>query len=87
MYFAYKDSTRSPQLPPRIESRRDIANTDQTNVSPAGLRETASSDAMPPSEKIEESSPDAYLSKSEKPILPMTGKNSYCRFIPRTDLF
>lgn len=78
LYFADKDSIRSPQLPPPVESRRDIANTDQTDVSPAGLRETTSSDAMPPSEKIQESSPDAYLSKSEKPILPLTGKNSYC---------
>nr|XP_020175423.2 microtubule-associated protein futsch isoform X2 [Aegilops tauschii subsp. strangulata] len=71
-----KDSTRSPQLPPPVESRRDIANTGQTNLSPAGLRETASSDAMPPSEKIQESSPDAYLSKSEKPILPLTGTDT-----------
>ncbi|EMS64398.1 hypothetical protein TRIUR3_13626 [Triticum urartu] len=71
-----KDSIRSPQLPPPVESRRDIANTDQTDVSPAGLRETTSSDAMPPSEKIQESSPDAYLSKSEKPILPLTGTDT-----------
>ncbi|KAM3277263.1 hypothetical protein ACQJBY_045237 [Aegilops geniculata] len=70
-----KDSTRSPQLPLPVESRRDIANTGQTNLSPAGLRETASSDAMPP-QKIQESSPDAYLSKSEKPILPLTGTDT-----------
>ncbi|XP_044984216.1 titin-like isoform X7 [Hordeum vulgare subsp. vulgare] len=67
-----EDSTQSPKLPP-VVSKRVIANTDQTDVSPTGLRETASSVATPPSAKIQEFSPDASLTKSAKPLLPMTG--------------
>ena len=52
-------------------SRKDFADADQTNVPQAGLGESASSDATRPSEDF---SPDAYLTKSDKPLLPMTGR-------------
>ncbi|XP_044392237.1 microtubule-associated protein futsch [Triticum aestivum] len=65
-----QDSNRSSPVSPSVVSRKDVANADQTNVSQAGLREPPSSDAKLPSEEIQESSPDAYLTKSEKP-LPM----------------
>ena len=70
---ADQDST-PPKLSPSVVSRKDVANADQTNVSQAGLREPATSDVTRPSEKTQEFSPDAYLTKSEKPLLPMEGK-------------
>uniref|UniRef100_A0ACD5XTM5 Uncharacterized protein n=1 Tax=Avena sativa TaxID=4498 RepID=A0ACD5XTM5_AVESA len=68
-----QDSTRSPQLTPSAVSRKDVPNADRTNVSQAGLREPATSDVTRPSGKTQEFSPDAYLAKSEKPLLPMEG--------------
>ncbi|KAM0851647.1 hypothetical protein ACQ4PT_052326 [Festuca glaucescens] len=69
------DSTRSPQLPPSVVSRKDVANADRTNVSQAGLREPATLDATRPSVETQEISPDANLAKSEKPLLPIEGSN------------
>ncbi|CAM0952791.1 unnamed protein product [Alopecurus aequalis] len=67
-----KDSTQSPQLSPSVVSRKDVADANQTDVPQAGLRVPGSSDATLPSEKIQEFSPDTSLTKSAKPLLPMT---------------
>ncbi|XP_047049936.1 mucin-12-like isoform X2 [Lolium rigidum] len=69
------DSTRSPQLPPSVISRKDVANADRTNVSQAGLREPATSDVTRPSVETQQISPDANLAKSEKPVLSVEGSN------------
>ncbi|XP_051189315.1 uncharacterized protein [Lolium perenne] len=69
------DSTRSPQLPPSVISRKDVANADRTNVSQAGLREPVTSDVTRPSVETQEISPDANLAKSKKPVLPIEGSN------------
>ncbi|PNT65049.1 microtubule-associated protein futsch isoform X2 [Brachypodium distachyon] len=68
-----QDSVHSTKLSPSVVSRKDFANADQENVSQAGLREPTSSDTTRPSEKTQEFSPDAYLTKSENPLLPMKG--------------
>lgn len=97
--IADQDSTRSTQLPPSIESRKQVSNVakaDQTNVSQAStgpdatpsaadLRGPTSSETTHPSEKIQESTPDAYLTDAVKPLLSMTGKTIYCRITQYID--
>ena len=74
-------STQSPQLSPSAVSRKDVGNANQNNVAQAGLRGPASSDAIRPSEQIQEFSPDAYLAKSAEPLLPMTGRTLVIVFL------